>query len=59
MLIRKTQNRRNGLGGAGQGDGVRLMRGEPFVTGVFGQRGGCQDNFTRQKEFFLQLMAMS
>jgi hypothetical protein len=51
MLIRKVQNRRDGLGGAGQGDGIRLMRGEPFVTGVLGERAGRQDNFTRQ-DFF-------
>ena len=51
MLICKTQNRRNGPGGAGQGDGVRLVRGEPFVTGVTGERGGCQDNFPRQVFF--------
>jgi hypothetical protein len=49
MLIRKSQDCRNGPGGAGQGDGIRLMRGEPFVTGVIGQRGGSQDNFTRQE----------
>jgi hypothetical protein len=51
MLIRKTQYCRDGLGGAGQGDGVRLMRGEPFVPGVTGERGGCQDNFIRQVFF--------
>ena len=46
----KAQNGRDGLGGAGQGDGVGLMRGEPFVAGVFCSVA-VQDDFARQ-DFF-------
>ena len=41
----------DGLGGAGQGDGVGLLRGKPFVAGVLGERGGLERNFSGQ-EFF-------
>ena len=51
VLVRKPQNRGDAFGGAGQGDGVGLVRGEPFVAGVFCERGGFKKNFAGQ-DFF-------
>jgi hypothetical protein len=49
----KPQDGRNGPGGAGQGNGIGLMRGKPLVAGVLGERVGGQDNFARQVFFEL------
>ena len=47
ILIREPQNLGNGFGGAGQGDGVGLVRGEPFVAGVFCRAWRVREKFRR------------
>jgi len=34
-----------------QGDGVRLVGGEPFVVGIFSQGMGVENDFIRQHLF--------
>jgi hypothetical protein len=48
MPVREPENFGNGFGGAGQGDGVGLMRGEPFVAGVIRELARFEDDFARQ-----------
>ena len=35
----------------GERNGIRLMRGKPFVAGIVCKRGGFENNFARQKLF--------
>jgi hypothetical protein len=49
--VRKPQNRGDAFGRAGQCHGVGLVRGEPFVAGVFFERGGFKKNFAGQYFF--------
>ncbi len=51
IFVGEAQNRRDGFGGAGQGDGVGLVRGEPFVAGIIFQGVGVKDDFAGQ-DFF-------
>ena len=51
MPVGESEYLGNRFGGAGQGDGVRLVHGEPFVTGVFLERGGFKKNFAGQDIF--------
>jgi hypothetical protein len=41
------------LGGAGEGYGVRLVRGKPFIAGILGEGGGLERNFSGQELFEL------
>ena len=52
VAIGKTEQGRDGLGGAGEGDGVRLMRSEPLVTGVFFKRLRIEDDFAGWQNLF-------
>jgi hypothetical protein len=56
--VRKPQDFGNGFGGAGQGDGVGLMRGQPFVARVFFKDGLVEKNLAGRQKFF-QLEQMS
>ena len=51
MTIGKAEQGGDGLGGAGQGDGIGLVRGKPFVAGVMGQGLRIKKDFARQKFF--------
>ena len=53
VLIGKAQNGGNGFGGAGQGDGVGLLGGEPFVAGIFRQSIAVPKRFRRPAKWFL------
>ena len=52
MAIGKAEQGGDGLGGAGQGDGVRLMRSKPFVAGVIGQGWRVKNDFAGRKNVF-------
>jgi len=53
IFARKTQEGGDRFRRAGQGDGIRFVRGKLFVARIFCQRGGFENDFAGQKPFKL------